>query len=301
MHKFTKLVALLFFVPFCVFSQGQDAVFHQDVNWSPDGKYLSYSEMRMVKVEGKDSFRSDIFVIKADGTAATRITGEERNDYFSSWSPDSKRIVFGSAVRENDDSDIFAVNIDGSGLTRLTRDSGENSAPAFSPDGKRIAFASTRGGIKHQIYLMDSDGGNPKRLTTDDDVAHYNPQWSPDGEKIVYYSEKGDSKDQIWTMNADGSVPKLLTKNVGHNIFPAYTQDGRVIFSSNRDGEEDAVYSMKPDGSDVKRVEGISSSWARFSPDGKRLAWISGRWPKSAIYVANVDCPEKMQIAGQDR
>lgn len=291
-------LAIVFAFPAAVLSQSEEAVFHQDVVWSPDGTRLAYSEMRMTTVDGKRKMNADVFVVNADGTRGKKLTGDKFNEYFVSWAPDGKSVVFGAADPESRLSDIYSVKTDGSGLRRLTDGAGRNSQPSLSPDGKRIAFASTRDTEKFQIYVMSADGTGLKRLTDDDDVAHYNPQWSPDGARIVYYAEKGDSKDQVWTINTDGSDPLLMTNGVAHNIFPAYTPGGRIIFCSNRDGEEGAVYTMGPDGSDVRRIEGIASSWARISPDGKRLAWIGGRWPKSAIYVSNVDGSGKKKIVG---
>lgn len=279
--------------------QAQDAssaFFYQSVAWSPDGKYLTFTAMRDMNMKDK-TMKADIYIVRADGSDLRKITGDERNEFYSSWAKD--RITFGAGAAGTRDSDIFTANWDGSNLTQVTKNAGRSATPAFSPDGKKIVFISNRDGGKMQIYAMNADGSAQTRLTKDSDVAYYNPQFSPDGKRIVYYSEKGDGKDQIWTMNADGSNQILLTGGIGHNIFPAFSPDGkRIIFSSSKretkpDGSpaaETAVYIMNVDGSNLTKLPVAANSFfARFSPDGRKIAYISGKFPETAIYIANAD------------
>ena len=241
----------------------------------------------------------NIYVMRADGSHPTKLTSNTDIDYFSaSWSPDGKQIAFSARYGKNAKGDIYVMNADGSGIRQVTKHPGHDSAPAWSPDGRRIAFISDRdakdpSGKDHemQIYVMRVDGSEQQRLikTTTHD---YDPQWSPDGKRIVYYAEKGDRKDQVWVVNADGSNPTLLTAGVGHNIFPSWSPDGKsILFTSHRDGAEDDYYifTMKPDGSDLKRMSDQHAFMARFTRDGARISFLTGKYPRNAIYVMNAD------------
>jgi TolB protein len=286
---------LILLSSFSIFAQADTKVFIQDVSWSPDGKYLGYTGLHDY-VKEKDSFKTDIYIIRADGSDQKRITDESRNGYYTSMS--KKRVAYSAGVAGTKDSEIYTANHDGSDIRQVTKNNGRNTTPAFSPDGKKIAFISTRDTAKHQIYIMNADGSNITRLTRDDAVGYYNPQWSPDGKRLVYYSEKGDQKDQIWTMNADGSNQTLLTGNLGHNIFPGWSPNGKqIIFSSSKRGTDASgsyvdgsfLYVMNADGSALAKVGNIQSFFARFSPDGKSIAYVSGRFPVSSIFIANAD------------
>lgn len=273
----------------------QTAIFHQDVSWSPDGKYLAFTGMHDFD-RAANTFKADIYVIRADGSDFRKISGDEKNEFYTSWA--KGRIVYGAEVPGTKQSDIFTANADGSDVRQVTKSPSRNSTPAFSRDGKRIAFVSTRDSEKYQLYTMNADGSNVTRLTNDPTVGYFIPQWSPDGKRIVYYAEKGDGKDQVWVMNADGSNKTLLTADIGHNIFPGWSADGKkIIFSSSkRDADSSGsfvdgsfLYTMNADGSSLAKVGNIKSFFARFSPDGKKIAYIAGKFPETAIYIANPD------------
>ena len=106
-------------------------------------------------------------------------------------------------------------------------------------------------------------------------------------------------------MNSDGSNQTLLTGGIGHNIFPAFSPDGkRIIFSSsNRNAQTDGsyvegsfVYMINTDGSNLTKIANLKSYFARFSPDGKKIAYISGKFPETAIYIANADGSGAMKL-----
>jgi len=273
------------------------SVFYQEVNWSPDGKSFSYSVYRKSDPTDKQ-VKSEIYIMKADGTNPQKISDDAT---WTSWSKDGKRILFSRSSADKKTSDLFTVKADGSEPIQLTKDAKRNSHPQFSPDGKRIVFTSTRDSDKNQLYVMNSDGTNIKRLTTDPAVGYFNPIWSPDSKKIVYYAEKGDQKDQIWTIKPDGSNQILLTGNVGHNTFPSFSPDGKsIIFNSTRDGEQ-AIYTMNSaDGANLKRVAGIKSYFARYSPNGKKIAFIVGGFPKNDVYIADADGSNQVKITNKE-
>lgn len=291
MKRIIFTLTLLLIGSFGTFAQG--TIFHQEVTWSPDGKHLSCSIYRKSDPSDKQ-LKYEIYVIKADGSNKQKIVDDAT---WSSWSKDGKRILFSRSSADKKTSDIFTVKTDGSDLIQLTKDAKRNSHPAYSPDGKKIAFTSTRESDKNQIYVMNVDGTNVKRMTTDSAIGYFNPMWSPDSKKIVYYTEKGDQKDQIWTINADGSNQTLLTNNIGHNTFPSFSPDGKlIIFNSNRD-EKQAIYMMNSlDGSNLKPLADIKSFYARYSPNGKKIAFIIGGFPSNDIYIADADGSKAKKI-----
>ena len=283
----------------------QGALFQQDVSWSPDGNYIAFCGMHDFD-QAAHTFKADIYVMRADGSGLTKISSDEKNEFYTAWAKD--RIYFGVETTGTKDSNIYSARSDGSDLRQITNSKGKNATPAVSRDGKRIAFVSTRDGDKYQIYAMNADGSDVRRLTTDSAIGYFNPQFSPDGKRIVYYAEKGDSKDQIWVMNVDGSNQTLLTNNLGHNIYPGWSPNGKeIIFaSSKREGKTDGsyidgsyLYVMNADGSNLRKLGNIKSFFARYSPDGKHIAYVSGQFPSTNIFIANPDGSSARQITKQ--
>ena len=193
-------------------------------------------------------------------------------------------------------------------LVRLTNNTAMDCEPAWSPDGSKVAFWSNRDGGK-EIYVMDADGSNVRRLTNNlaDDV---NPNWSPDGSRILFESER-DGNREIYVMDADGGNQIRLTRNNAVDSTAAWSPEGNLIaFASNRDTGPPYnpynmdIYVMNADGSNVKRIVDdpeydVGPQW---SPDGRKIVFMTGRTGNFDVYVMNADGTEQRNLtADYDR
>lgn len=78
----------------------------------------------------------------------------------------------------------------------------------------------------------------------------------------------------VWRMAVDGSDPRNLTADhAGDGAYPAWSPDGRwIAFDSNREGDDNEIYLMDADGSNVRRVTwspraDLAPLWVRLSDD----------------------------------
>jgi TolB protein len=272
--------------------QEQVTVSYGYLAWSPDSQFLSFSEFRNSGQRmSPASLKIAVYVVKFDGTGLKRISGDDSLAVGSAWSKDGARLFYTVQTPPTPSGppshDIASIGIDGTAFKALTT-GGQSSSPSLSPNGEQIVYNCAPDPPKPQICVMNADGSGTKALTSDNTLAFYNPEWSPTGKTITYFVERGDNKDQIWTMNVDGSGATLLTNNIGHNFSPTWSADGRAImFISNRDGAV-GLYTVNADGSNLKRLP-ITGAYARFSPDGKKLAMVVGGRADSKVVVTDGD------------
>jgi Tol biopolymer transport system component len=207
-----------------------------------------------------------------------------------------------------DDYDIFAIGVNGQGLHRMTSTPGYDAEATVSPDGKTIVFTSMKDGDL-DLYAMNLDGTHVRRLTTEigyDGGAFF----SPDSRRIVYRASHPQNAGEldaykallaqrlvepgrleIFVMNADGSGKRQVTSNGASNFAPYFHPDGkRIVFSSSlalnsskgpdHEGPPSFhLHLVNDDGTGAEQITatGRFNSFPMFSPDGRRLVWVSDR------------------------
>lgn len=248
--------------------------------WSHDGKQIAFISNR----DGKSS----LFVMDADGGNQRKLV----NNIVSppSWSPDGRRIVFTADWAGN--QDIYVVNADGRGIAQLTRTSAIEYLPTWSPDGAKILFAYDVNDTK-QLFVMNADGSGVTRISNS--LEHeWQHDWSPDGKQIVFTrSRNHGAQRDIWMMTADGGNPHLIAASPGTDEFlcPRFSPDGGRIAFHRRVAStvQSDVWVMNADGSGQRRLTHLGGGVPAWSPDGKKIAFYSGRRVgNSEIYVMDV-------------
>lgn len=174
---------------------------------------------------------------------------------------------------------------------------GENAEAYFSFDGTRLMFQSTAGRGCDQQYTMKIDGSDRRPVSTGKGRTTCGFYY-PDGRSILYASTHlggdacpavpGREAGYVWPIyktydifraNADGNNLQRLTSTPGYDAEATIAKDGRVVFTSVRDGDMD-IYSMNGDGSDVRRLTNLPGpdGGPFFSADGSQIVF-RGRHP----------------------
>jgi TolB protein len=170
---------------------------------------------------------------------------------------------------------------------------GENAEAYFSADGSRLIFQSTRDGRQcDQIYTMNIDGSNVKMISTGQGRTTCS-YFFPHGERILYSSTHLAGKEcpprpdfsqgyvwavypsfDIFTARPDGSDLKRLTNSPGYDAETTISKDGKLVFTSMRDGDLD-IYTMDANGKHVRRLTNeLGYDGGPFwSYDGKQIVY----------------------------
>jgi Tol biopolymer transport system component len=184
---------------------------------------------------------------------------------------------------------------------------GENAEAYWAPDGKRLVFQARGEGVPcDRIYVMDVATKAATPVSSGAGRTTCSFFTYPKGDAILYASThlagadcppKPDlSRGYVWPVYASydlfllkpwpskkkGTTPPLvrLTATPGYDAeATACFRDGRIVFTSSRDGDLD-LYTMdvrKP--AVVKRLTDAPGydGGAFFSPDCKRLVWRASR------------------------
>jgi Tol biopolymer transport system component len=160
------------------------------------------------------------------------------------------------------------------------------NAPRVSPDGGTVAYYV--GAAKNNVWLYDMERGITTRRTFG---RFHEPVWRPDGRLTV--SEGGPGSQQIVLLSRDGSGSNEMLVEKGPAQFPeSWSPDGGTL-----------VYRViQPQGqwnlwaltmADRQRRALVPSRFnqlnARFSPDGRWLAYVSNETGRNELYVRSIE------------
>ena len=141
--------------------------------WSPDGARLA-----LVSDWHAYDFVYDIFLINADGSGFTALTGDifDFIDYVRpSWSPSGAKLAVAITERTGPNdyvATLGVMNADGSGLTPLIP-AVPWTTSSWSPDGQRIAFTSIAGGARNISWVKADGSGRRCPIVSNG----WNPSW----------------------------------------------------------------------------------------------------------------------------
>jgi TolB protein len=126
-----------------------------------------------------------------------------------------------------------------------------------------------------QIAVVNPDGSGFREVTRGPNNNGF-PSMAPDGKRIVYRSF-GPEGDGLRIMNIETNAITTLTK--GYDNFPLWSPRGDlIVFSRQAEGDYE-IYTIKPDGTGVKRLTFSRGNDAHmaWSPDGEQIAFVTSR------------------------
>lgn len=209
------------------------AGFASQPSWFPDGKNFVYQttitrQARMVRSSVTAENASMVFITNS-------ACGDD--DSQPEVSPDGKTIAF--YTRLKGEYFIATVNSDGTNFTVYC----PGTSPRWSPDSGKLIFDREVNG-HYQIFIMDLNAGNKVAQITGISANNSFPSWSPDGKWIIFQSDR-DATSHIYVKNAVSGEEIKLTRGAVSNLYPSWSNDGYIYFSSDSSGNWD-IWRVKP-------------------------------------------------------
>lgn len=162
-----------------------------------------------------------------------------------------------------------------------------NRRPQLSPDGQRIVI-DFRDGPHLDVGIYDIKSDVFTKLTLDG--ASWFARWSSNGRQVVYASGQDNTVDNLYLKAADGAGEvERLTASPYRQLPNSWSPDGKFLAFGQFHSETRWDIYVLPLGSDRQPYPFVNTKFqeegARFSPDGKWLAYISDESGRDEVYV----------------
>lgn len=174
------------------------------------------------------------------------------------------------------------------------------TALVAAPTGARVAWVFDERGERN-VWVADGPAFTGRRLTNytgDNGQEITSLTWTPDGRTLVYVrgggpnragelpnptSEVAGVEQAVWVVPAAGGD----ARRIGAGSGPAVSPKGDVVAFVDRGQIWTAALSGTPAASQALRARGSARS-LRWSPDGSKIAFVSGRGTHAYIGVLDV-------------
>jgi imidazolonepropionase-like amidohydrolase/Tol biopolymer transport system component len=253
----------------------------RDVRTSPDGRTVVYSAL------------GHIYTKRLPDGQATRLTKDERYEFFPSFSRDGQWIVY-TTWSDSEHGRVRVIKPDGSGGRDVIAAPGHYAEPSFSPDGRQIVYRHvgadfTRGplhGDDSGVYVVAAAGGEPL-MVRESGAA---PEFDHTGTRI-YLREFRTEKFVLFSVG----VPTAASPLPGRDEIEHIRADNATQFAVSPDGnwvafEERFRTFIAPfprtgrpvdigpgtQAYPVQRVSRDAGFYLHWSPDSTKLYWTLG-------------------------
>jgi len=278
------------------------------VAFSPDGQSVVYS------------MGGSLWLQAINGDTADELTWGPGYDYQPDWSPDGRFIVF--ARHHSDAIELWMLDLTSRKTQQLTQTKAVQIQPRYSPDGGRIAFVSTAGTGHFNLYvaeLTQTGLGAPRAVIAprESAIARYyysthdhtiNPSWTPDGKSLVFVSNRENAygTGPICSISLEaGSAPScFINEETSWRANPQVAPDGRrVLYSSyqGRQWHQLWVSTLKGEAALPLTFGEFDVTQARWSPDGRRVAYISNESGNVALWIREFTGGARKQLLATTR
>jgi len=167
---------------------------------------------------------------------------------------------------------------------------GEYLNARLSPDGRQLATVKREAqALGKSIWIVDLDRNVDSRVTSQGEAD--DPVWSPDGSRLAYAWHKGgEDQANLFESRLDRAEEPGVLVPPGSVRWPLdWSRDGRFILFAQIEPETKFDLWMLPVAEGAKpslvvRTPGKDNE-ARFSPDGRLIAFQSDQVVETRVYV----------------
>ena len=262
-----------------------------EISWSPDSKQIAFvsstPDPRATEASGdpmvitrylykpdagegmtrfNDNQRLHIFVVDVATKQVRQLTQGDFDEHSVDWSPDGKKILFGSNREPNQDEffnyDLFTLNVADRSIQRLTSTEYNEYDAIWSPDGKQIAYRGTRRGITDRettmedthVWVMNANGGSRREIGAVIDNRQGAPHWSADS-SALYFTVQERGNNVLMRLPASGGTAQYVVKERGGVFSFSVSKDGGLYYTYSSPSDLPQLYQKTGSGAAKKLTD----------------------------------------------
>ena len=275
------------------------------MTWTRDGKNILYRNRI------GDGFSGKLWSVSAEGDMPEQLPLPEGG--FCSYSPDGKKLAYNRVMREfrtwkyykgGMADDVWVYDPASKKIENVTNNVSQDIFPMWI--GEEIFFISDRDRTMN-LFAYNTATKKTEKVTNYTDYDIKFP--STNGEVIVYeqggYIFKFDPRTRkaekvSITLNSESIYARKEMKNVAGNLTSAsLSPDGKRVAVTAR-GEVFNVPVEKGVTRNITRTSGANERGAKWSPDGKWIAYISDRTGETEVWLQGEDGEPQQLTKGSD-
>jgi Tol biopolymer transport system component/DNA-binding winged helix-turn-helix (wHTH) protein len=260
--------------------------------WSPDGKFIAF-------LRGQADY-SELFVMPSLGGSERKLCDVQSSDAFVTWTPDGRAVLTSSAVSTADKERqaLLQVTVESGAKKFLTEPQGlmADNVPRFSPDGKTLAFRRALNAGHSEIFLARPDGSQTRQLTKLNSPIH-GFTWTPDGREIVLATYR-EGNNGLWRVAIETGATTPIEVAGRRATHPAFSAQGTLAYVESL--EDANIWRIDLTGRNLAPRKFLASRQAdhspEYAPDGRRIAFSSGRSGHDEVWVCQSDGSNPVQL-----
>jgi tricorn protease len=275
--------------------------------WSPDGKTILFTSTRSTAFP--PSFA--LYTVPAEGGRVHQVTASEGKDGVFSPRGDQIAYVRGPGTwyrkgyRGSANDDIWICDANGGNNRPITDFNGQDGSPMWSPDGKFVYYVSEfHGTPANVVRQVPGSKSKPEQITFHKDEAVRRARMSGDGDWIVY-----ECGPDLWLVSTRGGSPRKLAIEVhaddktNPEKTVTYTK-GASEYALSYDERSVAfvvhgqIFVVPVSGGKATRAtsNAANNHGVSWSPDGRKLLFISDSGGYEDLYLLESDDPENKDL-----
>lgn len=205
-----------------------------DFSYSPDGKYICFSEKR--------GYENQIFQTSADNGYVCRQITSGSLDFSPTYTSNMNLLFF--ARQETRGASIWSYNVKNNFLSNYSN--GMNPYPM--PEEEAFLCVRTNSIGKSEIWKINYKNGIEECIVSNPNRNFTSPVLSPNGLWILFVGESILSGNEftyhntdLFACKIDGTSMIQLTYHAADDLSPVWSKDGKSIYFISQRGSTDGI------------------------------------------------------------